>query len=185
MALVLAWRRRLFGGVATAAFAPAVLVIALLVVAFTGGFAGLGALTQAFAGPTAPSQPAAVVAANKPLPATVLNALAAAAATSAVAPVRPVHAAAPARHHVASIRPTTRPVEARPHPPSHHGTPGGGGKRPQPPPRKPTAVDRIVSVATSVTSKLPPPVGPTATQALQSLGSTVDKILPPVPQALK
>jgi hypothetical protein len=45
-------------------------------------------------------------------------------------------------------------------------------------PTTPTVVDGVVSLGTSLSSRIPGPVGAVATAALKSLGSTIDRILP-------
>jgi hypothetical protein len=61
---------------------------------------------------------------------------------------------------------------------SGSGGSGGGSGSGTPPAPRPTVVDHVVSVGTSVTSKLPGPVGTLTTTALQSLGQTLDRLIP-------
>ena len=174
-----AWRRRLYGGVLTAAFVPIVLVAALATLALSGGFGQLGALAQALSGPPAPAATSPAI--SRPVPARVLAAL------SAPAPIR-VAAVTPlgARNRA---RTTTRPGPTRTVSPAvglpRAGRPGAArpvhrhpapGRTPHP-----TPVDGIVSAGSSATSQVPGPAGQTVTQTLQSVASTVDKILPPLP----
>lgn len=63
----------------------------------------------------------------------------------------------------------------------------GGQPTPAPPSNPapaPTVIDRVVGVATSVTSSVPAPVGPVATQLLQSAASSVDRIASLAPGTL-
>jgi hypothetical protein len=178
MLLVQAWRRQLLGGLGAALIVPATLLVALVLLAFAGGFAGLGELGQAFAGPslTTAGQSGGPAPAHK-ISTAVLLALAAPraglAGSSGAAPT-------------GGGRRTAR---AAPHPRAQPQPGGGGGPTslspaptppgpsPAPPPR-PTLTDELIGPATSATSRLPAPVGPAATGALQAAGSTVDRVVP-------
>jgi nitrate reductase NapE component len=187
--LVRSWRRRLYGGVATAAFLPGALFAAVLALAVAGGFGKVGVLGQVFTGPPEPpgSTASALVLASRPLPSRVLAALATAPAAIGAtrAAGRRVGAGAPtgstptapSRHRVVgSDNSGGRHGGGSP----THGT-SGGGQPPRGPSPHPTVIDGVVSVGTSATSQVPGPAGSAATQTLQSAGSTVDNILPPPP----
>lgn len=188
--LVRSWRRRLYGGVATAAFVPGALFAALLALALAGGFGKVGVLGQIFTGPPAPpgSTASALVAATRPLPSRVLAAL-----SAPVATVRASHAGgrpAPARAPgglTPVAQPPHRVVGSDNSPPAHRGggKPGSSGAHqpPRGPPPQPTVIDGIVSAGT-VTSQVPGPAGSAATQTLQTAGKTVDEVLPPPPSSL-
>ncbi|HUZ29847.1 MAG TPA: hypothetical protein VMU90_11430, partial [Solirubrobacteraceae bacterium] len=55
MVLARAWRRRMFGALGAAVLAPGMMIGALVVLAVAGGFASVGALSQAFSGPEVPA----------------------------------------------------------------------------------------------------------------------------------
>lgn len=180
MFLVRAWRRELLGGLAAALIAPAALVGALAVLAVAGGFAGLGALGQVFAGPSlsaAVPGEAPGTHARRPVTSTVLLALAASGHGSS----RPAGAVAPKPG-----APAARAPQARPAP----GVGSGRGARPgtgSPPPARrpspaapahPTLTDQLVGTGASASSQLPGPAGPPTTQALQAAGSTADGVFP-------
>lgn len=193
MVMARAWRRELFGGVATAAFAPGVLLLALIALAFAGSFGRLGLLGQAVSGPALPaatSQTGGGSASSHQLSPTLLAALTHAGATPATGTAATRVAAAGQSPSSATTTPAGRSPAAalrRVGPPAT-GTARPAGSRPTPQPQPgpspaphQTVIDRIVSAATSVTSQLPAPAGPLATQALQSVGSTADRLLPPPP----
>ncbi len=182
MVLARAWRRRLYGGVLTAALVPAALLAALATLAVSGGFGQLGALAQALSGPPTPRL--APAASSRPPSARLLATVSAAAPAAAAAPTT-------SRVPIALLRTThPAPLSSRPRP---VGPPGSRPSRPSSPPQPvhhqpppgpaphPTLIDGIVSAGTSVTSQLPAPAGPVATKTLQTVGSTVDKVIPPLP----
>jgi hypothetical protein len=186
MILARVWRRQLLGGVSAALIVPGALVGALSVLALAGGFARLGALGQAFAGPPAPvAAGTAGPGANggRSAPGAVLTALAAATAGS-----RAIATAAPGsggrgRHSgqrpgsaATGRRPSRSSAPAPTRAPAPAGAPATPGASPHP-----TLIDEVVSAGASVTGQLPGPAGPVATQALQSAGSTLDGVAPAPP----
>jgi hypothetical protein len=186
MTLARAWRRRLYGGVATATLVPAVLIVALLTVVLSGGLAQFSDLGQALSGPPIPSaqgpahaRPASVSVARAVSP-TLLAAIATAGRPTAV-----VRRAAGGGTGTASRAPAAPAPSgsAIPRPPRSSRSAPGAGPPPKPPnsppPRHPTLIDGIVNAATAVTSQVPAPAGPLATQTLQQAGSQADQILPP------
>jgi hypothetical protein len=183
MLLVRAWRRQLLGGLGAALIVPVTLLAALVLLVFAGGFAGLGALGQAFSGPSLATAGQIGPSAARPartISRAVLVALAAPGTGFAPAAGRTPTAAAP------------RTGRAAPHPrvpPQPRG--GAGSTRPAPAPSPapaphPTLTDEVIGTATSTTSQLPGPAGPAATGALQSAGSAVDGAFPvPAPGSPK
>ena len=181
MLLVRAWRRQLLGGLSAALIVPVSLLVALMLLAFAGGFAGLGALGQAFSGPsltTAGQSGAPGAHPAHTISTAVLLALAA----------PPTGLAAAAGGTPTGGRRTGRAAPRSPVQPQPRG--GAGPSRPAPEPAptapapspaptpRPTLTDEVIGTATSATSQLPAPAGPAATDALQAAGSTVDRILP-------
>ena len=200
-----AWRRQLLRASAAALIAPVAVAGALLVLAFGGGFAGLGAFSQVFAGPSLGSGSATAAAAPAARLAPALAALVPPASAAPVARSVGTRAVTPSRRHVAVVHHRTpagssRPVPAAPvrHQPTgpapggqgggsggsgggggggSGGGGGGGGGGVTGTVR--SVVDSVGSTATSVTKQLPPPVGSTASQAVQTVTTTVDNLLPP------
>jgi hypothetical protein len=179
-----------------AVLAPAATIIAIAMLAFAGGFAHLGALGQAFNGPTLPSSIAHAGVGPGPT-AHGTRQVSGLGATLLLASATGAGGGGGTGHGGASRSPGTNGstgpggggpggFTGGPQP-----VPGGKGGNPPPPPSNPppkppphqTLVDGVVKIGTSVTSKLPGPVGTAATQALQSVGQTVDGILPPQPSA--
>jgi hypothetical protein len=187
MILVQAWRRQLWSGLGAALIVPGTLVAALIVLALAGGFGHLGALSQAFSGPSLPAGVQSVPSASRaeaPAPAALLAAL-----------------ALPARAPLAAGTgsPSGRGAQRAPRA-SRPGGRGPGGRSRVPPPRTaglpsttapppdqptPTATDQVIGTAADVTGKLPGPIGSAATQTLRSAGSAIDRVapLPPLGQA--
>lgn len=200
-----AWTRQLFGVSAAAVLAPGAVVIALVLLAVTGGFGRLGALSQVLAGPGLPSAPSL---AHHPGRAGAHRA-----ATGTAAGLPPVVPAPPvlvARAPGGAAGGAG--AGAGPGPGSGAGSggsggqgqsgggglgsggsggpggrsggsggsgesggTGGGGTAPAP---SPTLWDSVTSAGTAVTSQLPGPLGAVGTQLVQSVGATLDQLLP-------
>jgi hypothetical protein len=196
MELARAWTRQAFQASGAAVLMPGMLIIALIVLAVGGGFGGLGVLGQALSGPGFPagSNVAGVPGASgapSPLPPVVPAgpgpgttpvgvAGAGAGAPGAAGGGIPATGPRPVDSGGGQKTPGSKVVGGQPvgAPP-----PGRGTTSPPPPgptPARPSLVDQIVGVGTSVTGRLPRPVGPLGTQLLQSLAHTVDSILPPI-----
>jgi hypothetical protein len=197
MSLGRAWTRQLLEASGAALLAPGAILASLMVLALSGGFGQIGALGEAFVGPSIPNLPGparliSAPATRKTSP--VLVALAAPAIGGAVGVSG--HGIGPTM--IAPGGQATRrgiPGAGGPHgagtPPGGlggrpgAGNPGGGGS--QPPPRNPpptpqplpTVVDGVVAAGASVTKQVPGPVGAIATQTLESAGHTLDGILSP------
>jgi hypothetical protein len=186
MVLARAWRRRLYGGLGAAVLVPGLIVAALAIVALSGGFTALGALSQAFAGPAPP--------AGQPFSTQVLRALPAPGvpAATAVAGVRPASAtggAAPAPSGGSGGRAgggsggsgSGGSGGGRSGGGSGGGGSHGGGSGGQPPGSgsgpNPTVVDQVAGAGTAVTGQLPGPVGPLATQQVGQAASALDQAL--------
>jgi hypothetical protein len=180
--------RQLFGASGAALLAPGAVALALVALAVAGGFGQLSDLSQAFAGPAAPSPvtaPGVRAAARAggavlPVVRAVAPAAAAGAAVGGARPGRGGHGVAAGP--LAGIGPvgTSGPGSGS----SGAGSPGtgtGSGAGGQPSGGSgsgQTLVDKVVSAGTSVTSQLPSPLGATATNVLQSVGNGVNSILP-------
>jgi len=187
MVLARAWRRRLYSGLGAAVLVPSLMIAALAIMALSGGFAALGALSQAFAGPSVPP--------GQPFSTQVLRALPA----PAVPPAAAVAAASPAGAS-GSGRGASGPGSAGA--PgggtgggsgggsggsgggsgggNGNGSPGGSGGGQQPgsgPGPSPTVIDQVAGVGTSVTGQLPGPLGPLATQQVAQAASALDQAL--------
>lgn len=189
MSLVRAWMRQLSGASGAAVVVPVAVFGSMVLLALAGGFGSLAGLGQALAGPSIPSGARAA------------SAVTAAAGSGGTAPLLAV-VSAPAPTLVASVKlptaagrgggsggsggrgsggsngtgpssPTTPTPTTPPSSPPPTAPPTGG-----PPSAPPTLVDGVVSLGTSITSKLPGPIGQLATSTLQNLGHTVDQILP-------
>lgn len=65
--------------------------------------------------------------------------------------------------------------------PGSPGAPGAGTGDTSPPGPPPTLTDRVIGVASGVTSELPSPAGPVATKVLNQAGATLDKLVPAPP----
>lgn len=184
MILAQVWRQQLWRGLSAALIVPGTLLAALVVLAFAGGFGGLGALTQTFSGPAIPVgasgsvSPRSGAAAQRTLLA------------SPAAPARraPVHAATvPVGGRLSASAGSRSVTRTAPGGSSPGGSPRGGPS-PAPPASSaagppsaqptPTATDELVGTATAVTSQLPSPAASAATQALQSAGSAIDRVAP-------
>ena len=176
--------------------APATMIAALVVLAFSGSFGGFGALGQLLSGPAVPvgsslaggqEAPAAPTA---PLPVVPTSAPTAAAALRAAR-------SSPGGEHPGRGGPSGG--GSRPSGPGGGGTgqfAGGGHGVVPPPPRTPTpkpnptptpptptgpvtsVVNKVLGVGEAVTGALPAPVAQVGTGALQSLGQTLNKLLP-------
>lgn len=179
MILVRAWRRRLVGGVGVALVVPTTLLAALAVLTLAGGFAGLGALGQAFSGPSleAAKGPAAPGAPPR-------RAISSAVLAALTSPAPPASTASVARGGKSRGSPGGRPRSPTPVTRGGGGAVGpvGGqpqlGAQPPTPTSRPTLTDDLVGAVASATSQLPAPVGAASTGALRSAGAAVDQILP-------
>ncbi len=194
MVLARAWRRRLFGALGAATLAPGMLIGALAVVALAGGFASLGALSQAFSGPAVPAaqrfSPNLLQGLKVALPASTAGALGAATSSGLGA-----------QGGAAAAGSTTGGggTGANGLGGGGQGGSGGGGQggsggggqggsgggqpttgspagSPSPFPN-PTAVDQVSGAAASATSQLPAPLGPLVTKQVSSASSAADQIL--------
>jgi hypothetical protein len=198
MTLARAWRRQLFGASGAALLVPGTLAVALVLLGFAGGFGRLGALGQAFAGPSIPTAAGIPGRGHHRAPTPPLVPAAPATAPAAAAPATASTGTGAAPSGVIHTGPTGAPGTVpsggggRSHGGGGSGSHHGGNPRtptptpapaptptPAPPPSGPTGlIDGVVDLGTSVTNKVPGPVGTTATQLLQSLGKTVDGLLP-------
>jgi hypothetical protein len=180
MLLVRAWRRQLLGGLGAALIVPVSLLAALAVLAFAGGFAGLGALGQAFSGPSLTTAGQGGAPAARPT-----HTISTAVPPALAAP----HAGPPAATGALLTGGDRRNGRAAPRSDVHSQPRGGAGSTspvpaptgpaPSPAPTPhPTLTDEVIGTATTATSQLPAPAGPAATGALQAAGSTVDRALP-------
>jgi hypothetical protein len=179
MILVRAWRRQLVGGVGVALVVPTTLLASLAVLTLAGGFAGLGALGQAFSGPSLEAGGAAPPrrAISSVLPA-ALTSPAPPASTSSVAAGGKGRGTVRGRPR-SRAAPVTRPGGGAVGPVGRQPQPGGQPATPAPTPTpRPTLTDDLVAPAASATSQLPPPVGSVTTGVLRSVGATLDQILP-------
>ena len=182
MILVRAWRRQLLGGLGVAAVVPATLLAALAVLALAGGFAGLGALGQAFSGPSVsagqaaagpgahPARPISTVvlaALTSPVP-SALGTASSQAGNGRGSAGGPRSPAAPPRRGGGGVPPPSRQPTASAQPPAPSPAPSPHG----------TLTDQLVGIGTSATSQLPAPAGPVATDTLKSAGTTVDQVFP-------
>jgi hypothetical protein len=185
MSLVRAWMRALSGASGAALLVPGGVFAAMVLLALAGSFGQLGQLGQALAGPAAPSV-AKVASVSVPrgraalLP--VVSASAPTLATTAVptgATGGTVVTPTPGGGSTPG-RPPGPPNPAPPGPPRTNPTPtptGCGSACNQTAP-KPTAIDQVVTLGTSITSTVPGPFGPLATQTLKQVGATVDQLIP-------
>jgi hypothetical protein len=193
MVLARAWRRRLYASVGMTLVVPVALLVSLTVLALSGGVPGLGALGEAFSGPSV-----------SPVAAPVLGGQAAGSRTgrlitsrSGTVALAGSGAARTAGSGSLTRAPGRSPGTAGPGGSGGLGRTGSGGgggsarggggsysgsgpsgRAPSP---RPTAVDRIVGTVTPVTSKLPAPVGPTVTRALRSGEKAADRVLKQLP----
>lgn len=168
---------------------PATIAGALVVLALAGSFGGIGAIGQAFSGPTVPL--AASGAANAGSSATGAASLTRVLATvgpllatptvglAAVTPARP----GPAGRLGAGGAPATSQGQGGFSPVGAGGPGSSGGSappsgHPAPSSPAPTVADGVVKTATSVTKQIPGPIGAAGTNTLQSLGSALNKIAP-------
>lgn len=188
MSLAREWRRQVSRASGAALVVPVAVFGSMVLLALAGGFGQLGGLGQALAGPAAPSASPA---------GTRLTAD----AHATLAPLLPVVAGAGGPTLVASVKLSPTAVRGGGHVGPGGGRSPGSGNRggstppvplgtttpptqtgPAPPGTEPTApptlVDGVVSVGTSITSKIPGEVGNLATSTLQDVGQTVDRVLP-------
>jgi hypothetical protein len=203
VSLARAWTRQLFGASGAALLVPGTVACALAVLAFAGGFQRLGSIGQALSGPAAPPAVRSTSAASDSRAAAKLRV--ALAAVVGPAPARLVGAAARGGSAAVTGSGAAGGVSGSGGSGRSGGsggrgnggsggrggsggsgsggsgrggsggqTVGGGGTAPP----SGSVLDRVVSVGTSVTSKVPGRAGTLATQTLQSLGSAVDRILP-------
>jgi len=190
MSLVRAWTRALSGASAAALLVPGGIFAALLVLAFAGSFGQLGRLSQAFAGPAPPAavQPAAaatasgrtallpVVTASARVSGTAARSTSAGAGAAVLGngigngstPATSTGPSSPGRA-ISPTGPTGPPTGTRP--------PCASACNP-PPPQRPTVIDQVVSLGSSITSTVPGPAGQLASQALKQVGAAVDQVLP-------
>jgi hypothetical protein len=176
--------RQLGGASGAALLVPGTVVAALVVLALGGGFGGLGAVGQVFTGPSVPSVPRLTGNPSSRLVRATLAAF-----ITAAAPHATHSSAGAARRHPVGARSPSTGVSPGPgaRPPAASGVPPqrgglvGSSPPPQPvaPTPRPTVVDKVVGIGTSVTNKIPGPGGALATQTIQSVGGTVDRILKP------
>jgi hypothetical protein len=188
MPLVRAWTRGLSGASGAALLVPGGIIAALLLLALAGSFGRLGGLGQALSGPAEPgSAPSVNSLVSAPAHAAALLPVVATPSGAAAVVARPGGAGVgggslrPGGHTGATAGASSSGSgTGTPGPPSGTGTPpgstcGASCSQPQPPP---SPVDRVVSVGTSVTSKLPGALGQLTTQVLKQVGATVDRISP-------
>jgi hypothetical protein len=174
------------------------MAVALVLLGFAGGFGRLGTLGQAFAGPAVPTTPRAgtpsrTAHATPPLvPVPAATGTPPGATIIASAGTTASHAGPGATGH-----PVVVPggggggTGGNGGPSGGNGGSGSGGHHgggtpsptptptPAPPPTaKPTPIDNVVNLGTSITNKVPGPVGTVATQLLQNLGRNIDGLLP-------
>jgi len=192
MSLARSWRRALYGASGAALVVPATIAGALAVLALAGGFAGVGAIGQAFSGPTLPASATTGV---NPLTGAHANA-------SLTRVLAAVGAPAPgAAGTLVAIRNGGGPSAPRgggagntPVPSQSQGGSGSGGSGGTGSggttgttgtgtgsggsPSSPTVVGGIVKTVTSVTQRIAGPVGSAGTNPVQSLGSTLNTIAP-------
>jgi hypothetical protein len=198
MTLARAWTRQLYGAGSVALLAPVTIIAALVVLALSGGFGGLGALGQLLSGPAVPVASSAVIGGRS--------------APVTAAPPLPIVPASPvARHVTARPAPRLAPSAGSRAPASraraHHAgrgqlvSTGHGSPAPSPvhrqpaPPAPPVSppptapapgpvasiVNQVVAVGVSVTNTLPAPLAGLGTGVLESLGQTLDGLLAPQP----
>jgi hypothetical protein len=200
MSLARAWTRQLYGASGAALIVPGTIVAALALLALAGGFGQLGALGQAFAGPSVP---------------VAVKATGGLGNTPARPSIAPAPRSAPAATGTTLVSAGTPAARTGAPGAAGNGTAGhpnggsagfggrgatsgsghgGGSGSPgpgttptppgtTPPASQPTLVDGVVDLGTSITSKIPGPVGAAATQLLQGVGKTVDGILPLTPHS--
>ena len=178
---------------------PSAMLAALLVLALGGGLSQVGVLGQIFAGPSLPAlAPLGVTHAGPARAAQLLPVIPAARVLVASRPTTAVHRAPVPRSVVrvgggassgGAISPTgggtVRPVTqgaaggSSGAPPSSSAPQPSQPSQPQPsrPAPRPTPVDNVVKVVTSVTQQLPAPAGPVATETLQTAGAAADNVL--------
>ena len=192
VSLARAWTRQLYGASGAVLLVPGALVAALLVLGLAGGFGGLGALAQTFAGPSVPAAAriaTARTAAHRTRALPVAVAVAPAATPgSGLANGGPAPGAATSRIPAGQGIGSTGLGHGRASAPrggiwpgsgagqvGYGGSgPGGSGSGTQ----SSTLLDNVVNLGTSITKQLPGPVGGLTTQLLQSLAKTVDGIVP-------
>jgi hypothetical protein len=192
--------RQLSRASGAALLVPVAVVGSMGLLALAGGFGALGGLGQALSGPALPgnlrSATPLAATSGKTAKATPLLAVISSPPPTLVAsvklpsgPARGGNSASPNAGHGPGGTNGTGPGTSTP-PPTGTSTPTGPSTpppaappssgsppvtRPQPPP---TLIEGVVSLGTSITSKLPAPVGQLATTALQDVGQTVDRVLP-------
>ncbi len=201
MSLGRVWAKQLCRASGAALLAPAGVLAALAVLGLSGGFGSLGALGEAFSGPSLAGGLGAsgLSTASSGHPGSTAVVLARA--------ILPGAGSGPGTRSFGSSGagappPHTSPPPARTAPRAGGATPGGGsgptsnpgggsgptsnpgghgrpvtGPRPPGPTGHPTLIDGVVSLGTSVTSRVPGPVGSLATGTLKSVGHTLDGVL--------
>jgi hypothetical protein len=201
MSLARSWSRALYGASGAALVVPATIAGALAVLALAGGFAGVGAIGQAFSGPPLP---AGATASANPLTAPRASASLTRVLAAVGAPAPPGAATVVGVRTGGGRGPSApRAGGGKTVPSSSVGPVGSGGGTGSGPgsggtgggsggtgggsgggtgsggsPSPPTVVDGIVKPGTSVTERIPGPVGSAGTNTLQSLGSTLNTIAP-------
>ena len=179
--------RGLWGASGVAVLVPGGIIAAMVLLALSGSFGRIAGLGQAFSGPAPPNVTAGPSSAGigGKQGSTLLAALAVPATAAPVAVARPGITGGRSVTNTRPGAPTGRPPGSRgpgtPQQPTVPSPPTGGQgcvSGCAPPAPKPTLVDRVVALGTSVTSKIPGPVGQLATQILTQVGATVDQVLP-------
>jgi hypothetical protein len=187
--------RQLSRASGAALLVPAAVFGSMVLLALAGGFGSLGGLGQALGGPSLPSGARSTSSVttrggNGTAVAALLPVVARSAAPTLVASVAlpngPTrgggrtggHPRSPGGSNGSGSTPTI-PIPPTGSTPPTSPTPAPGGapvSTPQPP--RPTLIDGVVSLGTSITSRIPGPLGQLATSTLQNVGHTVDGILP-------
>lgn len=197
MPLVREWTRGLSEASGAAVLVPGGIFAALLLLALAGSFGRLGGLGQAFSGPAAPGSvgAASTLGGTRTHAPALLGVVTTAATSTRVAAIRAAATASPVAGgaHPGAATGTAQPGAASGESspghaggghPSAPGTPasppqsGCGGSCTQPAPPRPTLIDQVVAVGTSVTTKLPGQLGQATTQLLKQVSTTVDDVLP-------
>jgi hypothetical protein len=192
MGLARAWARQLYGASGAALLAPGAIVLALALLGFAGGFGQLGALGQAFTGPSVPAGGSLTATSFGPGHEKIAGPPLVRAATTAAGVA--ASAAGPARrattHRIGTGTRTSAGTETVSSGPASGSTgtrtgsgftggkptgggSGSGGGTP------PSLVNSVIKVGTGVTKQVPGPVGGAATQVLNSVGKGLDSVVPP------
>ncbi len=180
--------RQALGASGAALLAPGAIIGALVALALGGGFGGLGTLGQIFTGPSQPLSGAT----RTSEPSSHHSPAGASAGGRAGRSPRLVSGRAAAHGSVpAGVGSAPSPGEPARSPGVPVGQPGGPAvaaapspgqstptSAPGPGPR-PSAIDRVVAIGTSVTGRLPGPAGPAVTQAVQAVGASADRLIGP------